>query len=86
MNQLRIAWLLPVAWFYWQPSLGEFAQLFPQTTVFTGLFPGFAKGLEGSLKVEVVGQFRVIELTQDESSYGDNFTYLSPRIIGHLLV
>lgn len=85
MNQLRIAWLLPVAWFYWQPSLGKFAQLFPQTTVFTGLFPGFAKGLEGSLKVEVVGQFRVIELTRDESSYGDNFTYLSPRIIGHLL-
>ncbi|HEY9906864.1 MAG TPA: glycosyltransferase family 4 protein [Thermosynechococcaceae cyanobacterium] len=85
MNELRIAWLLPVAWFYWQPSLSEFARLFPQTTVFTGLFPGFAKGLEGSLQVEVVGQFRVIELTKDESSYGDNFTYLSPGIIGHLL-
>ncbi|HAX77123.1 MAG TPA: glycosyl transferase [Cyanobacteria bacterium UBA11372] len=85
MNQCRVAWLLPVAWFYWQPALSEFTQLFPQTTVFTGLFPGFAKGLEGSLQVEVVGRFRVIELTQDESSYGDNFTYLSPGIVGHLL-
>ncbi|MBW4474803.1 MAG: glycosyltransferase family 4 protein [Stenomitos rutilans HA7619-LM2] len=85
MNNLRVAWLLPVAWFYWQPSLSEFARLFPNTTVFTGLFPGFAKGLEGTLYVEVVGKFRVVEIHRDDSSYGDNFTYLSPRIIGHLL-
>jgi glycosyltransferase involved in cell wall biosynthesis len=85
MKDFRIAWLLPVAWFYWQPALSEFTQLFPETTVFTGLFPGFAKGLEGSLRVEVVGQFRVVELTKDEKSYGDNFTYLSPGIIGDLL-
>ena len=82
---IRIAWLLPVAWFYWQPSISEFARFFPNTTVFTGLFPGFAKGLEGTLKVEVVGEFRVIEINRDESSYGDNFTYLSPGIIGRLL-
>jgi glycosyltransferase involved in cell wall biosynthesis len=60
-------------------------QLFPNTTVFTGLFPGFAKGLEETLKVEVVGKFKVIEIARDENGYGDNFTYLSPRIIGHLL-
>jgi glycosyltransferase involved in cell wall biosynthesis len=85
MHNLRVVWLLPVAWFYWQPSLSAFAQLFPNTKVFTGLFPGFAKGLEGTLQVEVVGKFRVIEVNRDESSYGDNFTYLSPGIIGHLL-
>lgn len=85
MNDLRVAWLLPVAWFYWQPSLSEFARLYPNTTVFTGLFPGFASGLEGSLHVEVVGKFRVIEVNRDASSYGDNFTYLSPGIVGHLL-
>ncbi len=85
MNNLRVVWLLPVAWFYWQPSLSAFAQLFPNTKVFTGLFPGFAKGLEGTLKVEVVGKFRVIEVNRDESSYGDNFTYLSPGIIWQLL-
>ncbi len=85
MNNLRISWLLPVAWFYWQPALAEFTQQFPETTVYTGLFPGFARGLEGKLKVEVVGQFRVIEINKDEGSYGDNFTYLSPGIVGHLL-
>ena len=82
---IQIAWLLPVAWFYWQPALSEYARLFPNTTVFTGLFPGFAKGIEGTLKVEVVGKFRVIEINRDEGSYGDNFTYLSPGIIIHLL-
>jgi glycosyltransferase involved in cell wall biosynthesis len=84
MNELRIAWLLPVAWFYWQPALSEYARIFPNTTVFTGLFPGFAKGIEGTLAVEVVGKFRVVEINRDEGSYGDNFTYLSPSIIGHL--
>ncbi len=85
MSDLRIAWLLPVAWFYWQPALSEFARLFPDTTVYTGLFPGFAKGLEGTLRVEVIGQFRVIEINRNDDSYGDNFTYLSPKIVGHLL-
>jgi glycosyltransferase involved in cell wall biosynthesis len=81
----RIVWLLPVAWFYWQPALSEFAKLYSKTTVFTALFPGFAKGLEGTLEIEVVGKFRVIEMTKDESSYGDNFTNLSLGIIWHLI-
>jgi glycosyltransferase involved in cell wall biosynthesis len=84
-DELRIAWLLPVAWFYWQPAISELTKIFPNTTVFTGLFPGYAKGLEATLKVEVVGKFKVIEIAKDENSYGDNFTYLSPKIIGHLL-
>jgi glycosyltransferase involved in cell wall biosynthesis len=85
MHELRIAWLLPVAWFYWQPAIAELTQIFPNTTVFTGLFPGHAKGLEDTLKVEVVGEFKVIEIAKDGNSYGDNFTYLSPKIIGYLL-
>jgi len=84
LDMIHVAWLLPVAWFYWQPALSEYARFFPKTTVFTGLFPGFAKGIEGTLQVEVVGKFRVIEINKDEASYGDNFTYLSPRIINHL--
>jgi glycosyltransferase involved in cell wall biosynthesis len=84
-DNLRIAWLLPVAWFYWQPAISELTKIFPNTTVFTGLFPGHAKGLEATLNVEVVGEFKVIEIARDENGYGDNFTYLSPKIIGHLL-
>jgi glycosyltransferase involved in cell wall biosynthesis len=84
-NSLRVAWVLPVAWFYWQPVLSEFTRLFPDTTVFTGLFPGFAKGYENSLTVELVGKTKVVGLTKSETGYGDNFTYLSPAIIGCLL-
>jgi len=81
----RVAWLVPTAWFYWQPSLSEFTQLFPQTTVFTGRFPGFAKGLESKLHIEMVGETRVIEINQENEGYGDYFTYLSPSIVGYLL-
>jgi glycosyltransferase involved in cell wall biosynthesis len=84
-QDIKIAWLLPVAWFYWQPAISELTKIFPNTSVFTGLFPGFAKGLEDTLKVEVIGEFKVIEIDRDENGYGDNFTYLSPKIIGNLL-
>ncbi|MEN8444232.1 MAG: glycosyl transferase, partial [Cyanobacteria bacterium J06555_13] len=85
MNNLRIAWLLPTAWFYWQPALSELSQIFPNTKVFTGLFPGFAKGFENALDVELVGERKVIAVTESEASYGDNFTYLSPSIVPRLL-
>ena len=84
-HNFRIAWLLPVAWFYWQPVISQFTQLFPQTKVFTGLFPGFARGFENSFAVEVVGEFQVIEMVRETTSYGSSFTYLSPRIIFRLL-
>ena len=84
-ESLRVAWLLPVAWFYWQPVLSEFTHIFPKTTVFTGLFPGFAKGYEGSVNIELVGEMKVVGLTQSETGYGDHFTYLSPTIIKQLL-
>ncbi|MGB7416568.1 MAG: glycosyltransferase family 4 protein, partial [Thermosynechococcaceae cyanobacterium] len=81
---LKIAWLVPTAWFYWQPSLSELTRLFPNTRVFTGLFPGFAKGLERSLDIEIVGERKVVPVTQSGTSYGNNFTYLSPAIVNRL--
>ncbi len=85
LNSLRIAWLLPVAWFYWQPVLSEFTSLFPETTVFTALFPGFARELEGTFKIEVVGEFQVVGTDGDGKSYGEYFTNLSLKIVKHLL-
>lgn len=82
---IKIAWLLPTAWFYWQPSLSELTTLFSDTKVFAGLFPGFAKGFKNALDVEIVGQRKVVAVTQSATSYGDNFTYLSPKIVPRLL-
>lgn len=84
-HDLKIAWLLPTAWFYWQPSLSELTKLYPNTKVFAGLFPGFAKGFENALDVEVVGKRKVVAVTKSSTSYGDNFTYLSPKIVLRLL-
>lgn len=86
INSLRVAWLLPVAWFYWQPVLSEFTKLFPETIVFTGLFPGFARELEGTFKIEIIGQFKVIAINKDEKSYGEHFTNLSVGIVKNLLM
>lgn len=85
MNNLRIAWLLTVAPFYWHPLLSELRQLFPQLTLFTGGWPGFAQGYENSFKVEVVGERKVITLARIPMGYDASFMYLSPRIVGYLL-
>lgn len=85
MNKnLKVAWLLPVFWYYWQPALMEFTKYFSNTKIFTGLFPGYIKGFEDRLNVELVGEFRPIG-GRNKKSYGSGFTYLSPKIIGCLL-
>lgn len=81
----RIAWLLPVTWFYWQPAISELAQKFPAIKVFTALWPGYAKGYENTLEVEVVGQRKVLEVTSSQAGYGSTFTYVSPAIIWPLV-
>lgn len=85
MKDLRVAWLLPTAWFYWQPLMSEFTKLFPHTRVFTALFPGFSNGLENSIAIEVIGQPKKLEFKPESTSYSSHFTYLSPRITIELL-
>jgi glycosyltransferase involved in cell wall biosynthesis len=85
MDSLRIAWLLPSVFFYWQPSLKELAQLIPQTTVFTSSWYGPTPETESALTVKLVGKLKVIKLTQSSTGYGSEFTYLSPSILGPLL-
>ncbi len=84
MNNLRVAWLLPTAWFYWQPILSEFTELFPQTKVFTALFPGLTPKLNKPISIEVVGKQVKIQSKVETTSYGSKFTFLSPRIIINL--
>ena len=84
-SPIRIAWLLPTAWFYWQPSLSKLTKKFSFTKVFTGLWPGFAKGFENTLDVQPIGDRKIINIAKDTKSYGNNFTYLSPSIIFPLL-
>lgn len=80
----RIAWLLTSAFYYWQPTMSSLGKLFPQTTVFTSRWHGFAPQLENSFKVEIVGQRRIIAITKASTGYGNNFTYLPLSIVNRL--
>jgi glycosyltransferase involved in cell wall biosynthesis len=85
MDTPRIAWLLTSAFYYWQPVMHRFSQLFPQTKIFTSRWPGFAPGLEGAFDIECIGRRKVIALRSSKTGYGHNFTYLPLRVLGHLL-
>ena len=87
MENLRVAWLVPVAWYYWQPMLSEFSRQIPQTIIFTALFPGYSQGYEDSLNLEIVGKFQVLKNQKKigKSQYGSGYTVLSPKVILPLL-
>lgn len=85
MRQLKIAWLLPTAWFYWQPAISELTKQFPKTKVFTALWPGYAKGYEDTLQIEIVGQRKVLGVKPETTGYGSTFTYVSPAVIFPLI-
>lgn len=71
---------------YWQPLLSEYTKLYPQTTVYTGRWPGFIPWLTDDFKVEIVGKTKEIETSQTSATgYTTNVTYASPKIVGYLL-
>ena len=86
-NLRRVAWLFPSLHLgnYWHPVLKEFAQAYPKSRVYTGIWPGYAPGYEEAFAVEVVGKMRFIDTTQQKASYGRGFIYVSPGIIQPLL-
>ncbi|WP_019504096.1 glycosyltransferase family 4 protein [Pleurocapsa sp. PCC 7319] len=81
----RIAMLFQGAGHYWQPILSEFTSLFPQTTIFTPSWPGFLPGFENSIEVIQVGKVKIVSKDKSAKGYSHSFSYLSPRIIIHLL-
>ncbi len=84
MKNLRIAWLLTSAFYYWHPMLSCLTQLVPQTTAFAANWRGYAPGFEDAFAVDVVGERKVVSLTRSEISYGDNFTYMPLNVVSHL--
>jgi glycosyltransferase involved in cell wall biosynthesis len=85
MDTPRIAWLLNSAFYYWHPPMASFTKHFPQTQVFTSLWPGFAPGLEAAFQVEVVGERKVVAIEQSQTGYGNHFTVLPLGIVKRLL-
>lgn len=85
-SHTRVAWLMPsmALGSYWHPVLCKFTQIFQNTTVYTGNWPGFTKGYEGSFSVQLVGQTKRVETSQSSLGYNSGFDLLSPAIISRL--
>lgn len=82
---LRIAWLLTSAFYYWHPMLSCLTRLFPNTVAVAANWRGYAPGFENSFAVEVVGERTVVSLEKSATSYGSNFTYLPLNVVPFLL-
>lgn len=86
-NRLRIAWLFPSLerGNYWHPVLSRFSKIYEQTTIYTGLWPGFSPGFEDSFAVKTVGKMKFVDTAQSALGYNRGFIYASPSIVGQLL-
>ena len=87
-KHLRVAWLLPfmgTGGISFQHLLCEFSRIYPQTITFTGGWPGYAKGFDGTFALEEVGATKYIKLASTPTGYDIGFSYVSPRIALRLL-
>lgn len=85
MKNLRIAWLLTSAFYYWHPMLKSLSDIYPDTQAFAANWRGYAPGYEDAFKVDIVGERKVISLRKSAASYGDNFTVMPLNIVNRLL-
>ncbi|MGC1306804.1 MAG: glycosyltransferase family 4 protein [Phormidesmis sp.] len=83
----RVAWLFPSLerGSYWHPLFRSFSQRYPQTTIYTGLWPGFATGFEDGFTVEVVGKTKLFHTTRTDQGYSRSYILPSLEIIPKLL-
>jgi glycosyltransferase involved in cell wall biosynthesis len=84
MDNLRIAWLLPKSFLYWQPTLSKLTQLFSETKVFAAVWPGYAQGFENHVQVKLVGK-RDSKRNYLKAEYDSKVDFLPFSIVGELL-
>jgi glycosyltransferase involved in cell wall biosynthesis len=83
MNNLRVAWLLPRSANYWQPTLNQFTQRFPQTTVFAFFWPGHDRSFDNHIQVQQVGENKG-NFTNVKAVYDDKIDRLPFSIVSRL--
>ena len=86
-RETRVAWIAPSldrGW-RWQPFLKEFSEIYPNTVVFTGLWPGFTHGFAGAFKIHPLRGFRRVNFGKSEMGYPKGFMWASPRTVVDLL-
>ena len=86
-QRVRIAWLVPSLdrGYYWQPIFREFTRLFPNTVIFTGVWPGFLAGLEGTFPVRQLRGLRFVTLKPTTKGTESSIAWLPVSIVGELV-
>jgi glycosyltransferase involved in cell wall biosynthesis len=86
-HDARVAWVMPflARSHYFQPVFKEFARQFPDTTVFTGEWPGYLPGYETAFRLQLLEGVRFVSVEADPMGYGKGYIWAPPNIIGKLL-
>ncbi len=86
-KNLRVAFVTPSRARGWrcQPVFQQFAKLFPNTVVFTGYWPGFTAGYEGTFEVRRLRGVRFFPASRCETASLSGFTWISPLALWDLL-
>lgn len=71
LSDIKVAWLIPSMrrGFAWQGLLEKFTNIFPDTMVFTGLWPTGHPKEEVDFNLNIIGKTRLITLGQKNSKY-----------------
>ncbi|MEQ9619040.1 MAG: glycosyltransferase family 4 protein [Deltaproteobacteria bacterium] len=88
LSEMKVAWLIPSMerGFCWLPVLEKLSNLFPETTVYTGLGPLDQSIRNLKFKLKIVGKTRFFRYRRKKKSHYDKgIIILSPYIIFHLL-
>ncbi len=86
-EETRVAWLAPslARGWRWQSLFKEFSRINPNTIFFTGFWPGFGRGFEGTFRIQQVPGFRYWGSERGGVESGNRFMWASPRILARLV-
>ena len=87
-QRIGVAWLMPSLerGHYWQSIFREFTKLFPNTVIFTGLWPGYLPGFEGTFSVRRLRGLKFVTLKRGTAGYESGLAWLPPFSIVKELV
>ena len=86
-RDLRVAWValsLARGWRY-QAVFREFSRVFPNTVIFTAIWPGFSRGFEGTFTIRKLGGMRVWNVGRTEGGSAPSLTWVSPLALWQLI-
>lgn len=83
-SKIKVAWVLNSSFYYWQPLIAHFAEIWSNTKLFTVDWQGYLAGYEDSFELENLGTKKLIYIKRNLGGYDYNIGYLPLNIINKL--